>query len=180
MDIKKLFVDFCNGGCIIKTRTAEYEYATKHLPNCLTLVDENISSKYEFVIKSIIPHVNKVSFFTSNYDKAKEYIYKAYKSRVNFRALEYTRTLNNIIRYVNSDDKLLWCRPIPHIPGCTLLLPLEDIYKKNLKSKMIENLMELYFVKFMCISNILSLPEIKIVIVEILFKLDRWNNLEIC
>ena len=201
-DISKFFVDICNRGCIIDTGT-RYKYATKDLPKCLVLVDDEQIDFNEFVIKSIIPNNNCVTF-KKNYFA--EYIYIIENHIFRFNKMEYAKNLDLITTYVHYNNKhalsqfqirgeyldsLLirhdltreeyFDQLIQHIK--IYMRPLGNIinYKQIIKNKMIENLTELYLIKFMYLATeILSLPEIKIVIVEILFKLDKWDNLQIC
>ena len=178
-DINKLFADICKRGCIIKTST-KYEYATKDLPKCLILADENIIP-FDFMIKSIIPHDNSVIFRENTRDSFR-FTTQTYVA--GFNDMVYNQILDFSTYYVyggNESDlfKVQYKQQLfLNIP------PVFEInmsnYKQILKNKMIENLTELYLIKFMYLTgDTLSLPEIKIVIIETLFKLDKWNNLEI-
>ena len=177
-DTSKLFADICKLGCIIETST-KYEYATRDLPKCLILIDKNFPFEHEFVIKSIIPNINRVTF---GIDCRGDYKYKIGIFRFIYDMLN-TRDSDFISYYLHYNNKndneyvlLLYNRRY------FVKQSLENInnYKQILKNKMIENLTELYLIKFIYLtSNMLSLPEIKIVIIEILFKLDKWDNLEI-
>ena len=182
-DANKLFADICKRGCIIETST-KYEYATKDLPKCLILVDENFPFGREFVIKSIIPNDNLV-IFRINYAAVLIYI-MAGRYIFRFSDMDYARNLDFITNYVYDSNRHELSEN--HFRGeyfdqliqRTNTLGNISNYEQILKNKMIENLTELYLIKFMYLtSNIIYLPEIKIVIVEILFKLDKWNNLEI-
>ena len=52
--------------------------------------------------------------------------------------------------------------------------------KKILRNKMVQNLVELYFVKYMCLASLISRTEIKIILIEMFIEIEKWNNLEIC
>ena len=184
LDTNKLFADICKRGCIIET-SSRYKYATKHLPKCLILVNENSHRQREFVIRSIIPNNKWVTFRINN---AGVLIYVANEQYIFNFDIDYARNLDFITSYLHYYDGNILFIPGNYFPCInqviervnTLALENKINYKQILKNKLIENLTELYLIKFMYLtSKMLSLPEIKIVIVEILFKLDKWNNLEI-
>ena len=168
--IKKLFVNLCKRGCIIVTRANAYEYATENLPKCLTLIHEIYSRYDDFVVKSIISNDKSISFERILYRPVCINSEVNYYCKLGLFSFNFdTRNIQQlywITQYINNDDNDLYL--------------MENKYKTILKNKMIENLTELYLIKFMYLTSEISLPEIKIVIVEILFKLDKWDGLEIC
>ena len=181
----KLFVDLCKRGCILSTST-KYEYATKDLPKCLILVNENFLFEHDFVIKSIVSNNNYV---TIGINGRAEYICKSgiYWFHFNYSDMAYASNLDLIAYYVHCGNEYgsspyQNLKDFVQVIQCTNMLSFENIsnYKQILKNKMIENLTDLYLIKFMYLTNnMLSLPEIKIVIIDTLFKLDKWDILEI-
>ena len=174
-NINKLFADICKRGCIIEI-CSNYGGKSKNIPKCLVIIDKKISLELKIVIKSIIPNNNCVTFFCIYL----EYVCMIGKSRVRFNDIYYDRNLDLIAYYLHCNNELLQGNSFDQLIQHTNTLPLENMidYKQIIKNKMIENLTELYLIKFMYLtSKMLSLPEIKIVIVEILFKLDKWDDL---
>ena len=177
-DTSKLFADICKRGCIIETST-KYEYATKDLPKCLILINENFPFEHEFMIKSIIPNINRAIF---GIDCRGDYTYKIgiLWFRFIYIYMIDTRDLDFLIPYYVHYNNDKYVSQYHNRIYCVQSLENINNYKQILKNKMIENLTELYLIKFMYLTeNMLSLPEIKIVIIEFLFKLDKWDKLEI-
>lgn len=174
--IKYLFLEMCKRGCIIEARN-EYNYATEYIPNCLISFDDDISP-FEFRIKSI-SNDNCLNF--SKHGKAKFRYYSCLF--LDDRVCKYfcfypIYTRKEILNYITWF--LYTYKTNLFDPDVRLSENIMDKYKKILKNKMTESLIQLYLVKYFYFTSI-SLPiiEIKMVIVEQLFKLDKWDNLEI-
>ena len=190
--ISKLFEDICKRGCVIEIGTT-YEYMKKILPKCLVSVDKNLPER-RFVIRSIIPNSNRIDCIITSigylyqieddvlYSDDIGYLYQIEDDVLYSDDMDYAINLDLITYYVHNkhDVSQVSVPSIDQLIENLNTMSLENIsnYKQILKNKMIENLTELYLIKFMYLtSSMISLAEIKIVIVEILFKLDKWDNL---
>lgn len=181
---KKLFCEICERGLIIEVGKG---CPVEHLPKCLISVNNDLPS-FEFRINSIIPNgksvhfvkilnefgkvyayiINIIGYMLSQPDDAAIYFY--HRESFGIKKLDFLT--NYVYRYNIEFDRIdLYAEPDEN----TI-----NNYKKNLKIKMIQDMIELYMLKFMYFSSgILSIMEIKIVIIEKLIKLDNWYDLEI-
>ena len=179
--LKKLFTDFCNRGCIITELEEDLEYATEHLPKCLISINPNITCD-DFVIKSIITSNTNYIIFqgVTKHKITKMIYYHCYTKKdgivfpFSFELPRYYELVDSIVYYVfNSKDNKIDL-------GMRLSEDMLGHYKKILKNKMIQNLTEMYLTKYLYfVRNMLPVIEIDIFIIEIIIKLDKWDNLEI-
>ena len=176
-----LFKEICKRGCIIK---ANPRYYTDFLPKCLISVHNDFS--YEFTISAITnlpaPY-GKLIYFYKYPDIHESSDNYGYKVLIFINGLFHHFFFIANKSWENDMMQLDILTHYLHIFTNKLNLhtkPTNDVlseYKINLKNKMIQNLIELYMEKFMYLTfadNILSILEIKVVIVEALIKLDKW------
>ena len=190
--LKNLLTEICKRGCILETDDATL---VTHLPKCLVsvktlpLYDNSLSLKPIFKIKSIVPTFVTISFIEI-LDSYRIYVLKDYRT-ITFKFPrnydEDMKQLDILVHYLYCNSLTLkssaglmvydYFDPIIHINSPQIVL---NDYKKNVITKMINNLVELYLLKYLYINNnILSVTEIKILIIDILMKLDNWNSLGI-
>lgn len=175
----KLFHEICKRGFFIKINTKYYN-DMDHLPNCLIFFDDHIRSD----IFEIIPIGNNgtcVCLFEKLCGESILYPcqcgYQVFIDCRMYKSFEFDYTMSWNYIMVNLDllTHFIYTGNLTQDPSQDIL----DKYKNNffLKIKMVQNLTELYMHKFIYLSNILPIVEIKFVIVEALIKLDKWNDL---
>ena len=177
----KLFIELLNRGCIIEVNH-EFGYVTKYLPECLVLINLNMQNKCNYIIKAIsndkmIAIKNDIFYNDVENKIVFNHCCLSPLFTIEINVILSSNFLNMITQYVYghcfAND--FYDHDFYHSSANRNM----DYYKKILKNKMIQNLLELYLIKYMYVtSKMICLTEIKIVIVEILFKLDKWNILE--
>ena len=181
--IKDLFTEICKRGCIIETKSG---YPIDHLPKCLANYYPESNRKFlaEFKISSIIPSSVHMHFniYTDN-QKRKHYrsivvpicrcgrnMYEFIDSQDHY--IENMKLLDNITDYLYTGDhyNLYY---LNEIEKNTLAC-----YKENLKTKMIKNLNKGIFEFVYSVDGIFP-KELKLLIINMILKLDNWHNLGI-
>ena len=156
------------------------EYHTSHLPKCLIFIYYK-HPFFQFKINSIISGGKPVRFGV--HYSGEDVVYVA-EIRMGYYFKQFSFSPNN-----NWEDDMVKLNLLTHYVYAyhdafdLHMEPTQDVldkYKIILKNKMIHNLIKLYLQKFMYLirdNYILSIVEIKIIIVEILIKLDKWFDL---
>lgn len=171
---KKLFSEICRRGCFIETQK---NYPIEHLPGCLVSTNDKLI--FDFKIRPIVPKINGMFAYFRKKHRENGYdvtvwIRNKYIN-ISFVANEPELYKHDLINL----DFLIYYLYTYNKEFDSNIQPGKEIYKYilHLKSNMVQNLIELYLHKFMYLTNILSIIEIKIVIVEAFIKLDKWYDL---
>ena len=181
--LKDLFTELCKRGCIIETKSRN---PIDHLPKCLANYypesDRNFSA--EFKISSIIPSSVHMDFkrWVDN-QKRIHYrsivipicrcgrgVYELIDSKDHY--IENMKLLDNITDYLYTGNhyNLYYLNKIDkNTLAC---------YKENLKTKMIKNLNKGIF-EFVCSVDGIFPKELKLLIINMILKLNNWHNLGI-
>ena len=194
---KRLFSEICKRGLVIETGKG---FSVEHLPQCLVSTNNELTD-FEFKITSIIPNGEYVHFIeTLSYLSGKILGYRVnitlrspgppgrfFHSMLKFESIYFdpNEPLENSMKYLDFLTFYVYNYKNYHITSLDIQ-PWQNIIintgKKNLKNKMIQDMIESYTPKIMYCCNdnsILSIIEIKIVIIDKLIKLDKWYDLEI-
>ena len=185
--IAKIFTAICNQACTIKIATCSYRSVlehTLHLPKCFF---KNDSSSNKITICPMISEdqiARKYVEFRPN--KFGKHVFRFIRKYSNYTNQVAWFAINNENEIYFLDDIIKFLATFMYLDN-DIYSQTSEIYpyitddrNKNLRNKMVQNLGEMYLVKYMyLVSKILSIVEIEIIIIEMLIKLDKWTNLEI-
>ena len=184
MDISIIITAICNQACRVETNPYSLIADTLHLhlPKCLIstynyyspndaifiypLIPQEKSGKY-VELRSMLYGKYRLTFFHNNEPEPVTFIYICSQYDLN-------NTSKFLATFLYADNNYF-------ISTITIYPCVISNCKKFLRNEMVQNLAEIYLVKYMCLtSSVLSIIEIKIIIIETFIKMEKWNNLEIC
>lgn len=187
MDIRKIITEICNKGLHVCV-TNDYSDLVAYVPRCLVSL-KNCDSGI-IIISSLVSNGKSEKKYVTFYEChiSKEYMYSfrfyhRYERTTNGWFLfsrdcynnktDLTDMINFVVTYIYYDNNM------KHDSFCSIHPNINDDCKKMLRNEMVQNFSELYLKKYMYLTNKVYI-EVKMVIIEMLVKLDRWNNLELC
>ena len=178
MDISIIITAICNQACFIETNVCYSKFYALHLhlPKCLILTYNYYSPNNVIFIYPMIPNSDK--YVEIIHMPSKAYIFRFFHAQrlISFLHVYRQYDLDNISKFLAT---FMYADNDSYGSTMTFYPSIIGNCKKNLRNKMVQNLVDLYFVKYMCLASSISIIEIKIIIIEMFIKMEKWNNLEI-
>ena len=194
-----LFTEICRRGCAVQTKS---KYSTIHLPQCLVTIHDYIympKHTVEFQMTIIPTHRYSYICFVKHEsikDRYTAYLYNvmenhSLRNMFNVQNSKYfdffpqndrekeMKQLDLLTDLIYYSDTRYWnMSSFNREPPIVFSSDNVAYYcKKTLKDTMITNLIELYAEKYVYITNMLSIVELRSIIINMLIILDGWHEL---
>ena len=181
-----LFMEICKRACAIKTKS---KYSTIHLPQCLVTIDDYIYMpqhtvefqmiiipKHKYVYICFVKHPSMEDCYTSYVHNIMGNDVRRIRSNCYFDfGPQNTRKIE--MDRLDFLAEFLYCSDTKYSGMNSLLNNVIDYRPRILKNGMITNLIELYTKKYVYLTSILSIVELRSIIINMLIILDKWHNM---
>ena len=177
-NIIEIVTEICNQGCHIEVMD-EYSLVVSYVPRCLISIKNR--NHTIFTIKPLtLKEKSEKKYIEFNrwlWNQHYMWTFSFFENSAIFgwTCCDNKNDLDDAFKFVATH---MYHGNINRMHTNNIYPNIIDDCKKILRNEMVRNLSELYLMKFMDLANKIPV-EVKIIIVEMLLKLDKWNNLEL-